>query len=181
MSSSAEIVIKRLRTHPKVLFQPLVMQLLLLAAHVALYIFWPAETGYQWLDDWGQLGVHGIILLIELHYVVTPALRWWNAQFTITNYRLIETWGVLYRNSREIELQRISSVTEERGILDRLFGAGTFIFHDAGQMEMGAPPKRGLQQRSSSGNVGVRFHDVPNFVEVSRDISAARRGARQQA
>lgn len=175
MSSTGETVLLRLRTHPKVLFQPAVVQLLLIAAHVALYIFWPASTGYQWLDEWGQLSLHGVIALVELHYVATPALRWWNAAFTVTNHRLIETWGILYRNSREIPLERIGSVTEERGILDRIFGAGTLVFHDTAMMGFDDhQPKRGLQQRASTGRVGVRFHDVPRFFEVRQQIDDVR-------
>lgn len=176
MSSSGETVLLRLRTHPKVLFQPAFVQLVLIAVHIALYHFWPETTGYQWLDEWGQLALHGVIVLVELHYVAAPALRWYNAQFTVTNHRLIETWGILYRNSREIPLERISKVSEERGILDRIFGAGTFVFHDAGQMELNAPTKRGLQQRSSNGSVGVRFHDVPRFAQVRQQLDDVRFG-----
>lgn len=174
MSSTGETVLLRLRTHPKVLFQPAFVQLVLIAAHIALYHFWPETTGYQWLDEWGQLALHAVILLVELHYVAAPALRWYNAQFTVTNHRLIETWGILYRNSREIPLERIGSVTEERGILDRIFGAGTLVFHDNAMMGMDGVQKRGLQQRSSDGRAGVRFHDVPRFFEVRKAIDEVR-------
>lgn len=174
MSSNRETVILRLRTHPKVLFGPLVMQIMLVAAHIALAKYWPAATGDPWLDEWGQLAVHGIILLVELTYVAVPALRWWNAEFTVTNRRLIETWGVLYRNSREIPLDRIASVTEERGILDRIFGAGTLVFHDAGFVDLGSPSKRGLQQRPGDTRVGVRFHDVPRIHEARQSIDQVR-------
>lgn len=174
MSSNGETVLLRLRTHPKVLFQPALIQVALIAAHIALAHFWPASTGYQWADEWGQLAVHGIILLVELHFVAVPALRWWNAAFTVTNHRLIETWGILYRNSREIPLERVGSVTEERGILDRIFGAGTMVFHDTAMMGFDDTQKQGLQQRSSSGRVGVRFHDVPRFAQVRQQIDDIR-------
>lgn len=173
MSTTAETALLRLRTHPKVLFGPLLAQLILIAGHIALAKYWPAETGFAWLNEWGQLAGHGLIVLIELTYVAVPALRWWNAEFTVTDRRLIETWGILYRNSREIPLDRIASVTEERGILDRIFGAGTLVFHDAGLMDL-TQSKRGLQQRSGDGKVGIRFHDVPHIHQVRTVIDEVR-------
>lgn len=174
MSSTGETAILRLRTHPKVLFQPALIQLVLIAAHIGLARYWPATLGDPWLDEWGQLVAHGVIAAVELFYVAIPALRWWNAEFTVTNRRLIETWGVLYRNSRDIPLDRIASVTEERGILDRIFGAGTLVFHDAGFVDLGTPTKRGLQQRPGDSRVGVRFHDVPRVHMTRQVIDQAR-------
>lgn len=164
----------RVRTHPKVLFQPFVIQLALIAAHIAVHKFFPQSTGYQWLDDWGQLAVHGIIALVEISYVVIPALRWWNADFIVTNRRLEEHFGVLYRSAREIPLDRIASVSVERGILDRIFGCGTLVFHDAALLDPTTIGRSPLAKRSGQGNVGIRFTDVPNVLRVRELIDQAR-------
>ena len=169
---ATEQVLAQLRTHPKVLFKPFVLQLLLIAAHIAVSRYFPQDTGFPWIDEWGQLVVHGVIALVEVTYVVIPALRWWNASFTVTDRRLIETWGVLYRSSREIPLDRIASVTTERGILDRIFRCGTLVFHDAAQAMQGFG--RGLAQRSGNGVHGIRFHDIPNYAQVLDLIDQAR-------
>jgi len=167
-----EQVLLQLRTHPKILFKPAVMQVALIAAHIALSIYFPQHTGFAWVDEWGQLVVHGLIVLIELTYVVVPALKWWNAGFTVTNRRLIETWGVLYRHSREIPLDRIASVTTERGILDRIFRCGTLVFHDASMNS--AVGGRGLAERAGHGTVGIRFHDIPHVEQVRHQIDEIR-------
>ena len=174
MTTAPETVLMRLRTHPKVLFKPVIIQIALIAAHIAVYRYFPASTGFAWADEWGQLTVHGIIVLIELTYVVLPALRWWNSEFIVSNRRLEEHWGVLYRNAREIPLDRIASVTTERGILDRIFGCGTLVVHDAGLVDLNTPQQRGLSQRSSEGRVGVRFSDVPHVHKVREAIDRVR-------
>jgi membrane protein YdbS with pleckstrin-like domain len=172
MTNAGEQVLLTLRTHPKVLFKPAALQVLLIAAHIALARFFPQSTGYALIDEWGQLALHGVIVLIELTYVVIPALRWWNARFIVTNRRLEEHWGVLYKNAREIPLDRIASVTTERGILDRIFGCGTLVFHDAALQQMNT--RSPLQRRAGSGDVGIRFHDIPGYSEVARVVDDAR-------
>lgn len=173
MPAGAEQVLLRLRTHPKVLVTPIVLQVALIAAHVAVSVYFPQDTGFSWIDEWGQTAVHGVIALIEMTYVVVPALRWWNAAFTVTNRRLIETWGVLYRHSREIPLDRIASVTTERGILDRIFGCGTLVFHDAAVVDPGARTGA-LSRRAGNGGAGIRFHDVPRVAAVREQIDQVR-------
>lgn len=175
--AATEQVLFTLRTHPKVLFQPLVVQVALIVAHIAVYRYFPAATGYAWIDEWGQLSAHGIIAFIELTVVLIPALKWWNSSFTATDRRLIETWGVLYRHTREIRMDRIASVTTERGILDRIFGAGTLVFHDAAMVDLATPQPRGLAQRSGEGKLGVRFHDIPRVKAVRAVIEEAREAA----
>lgn len=170
-----ERVLLRLRTHPKVLFGPAVIQLALIAAHVALYLYWPASTGIALVDAWGQQVLHGLILLVELTYTVLPTLRWWNAVFVVTDRRLQEHWGVFYRNVREVSIDRVASVSIERGILDRIFGCATLVFHDASVQP--APQRGPLSQRSGHGESGIRFHDVPRYRAVAHTIDVARFGS----
>ena len=40
-----EDVLAVVRTHPKILFKPAVLQVVLLAAHVLLAIYWPRNLG----------------------------------------------------------------------------------------------------------------------------------------
>ena len=168
MSTAAgEQVLLRIRTHPKVLFKPAVIQLALIVAHVAVVLYFPAATGFELVDEWGQQVLHGLILLLELTYTVTPALSWWHTVFVATDRRLLEHWGILSRHVREIPLDRIASVDTERGILDRIFGCGTLVFHD-----VAAIAAVGRGQRGS----GIRFHDVPRVAAVRELIDSVRFG-----
>jgi len=159
-------ILYKARTHPKILFKPLIIQLFLLALHFLAFIFIKTEI------TWVQPAVHGIILLLEVWYVVTPILQWWNNVFTITNDRVKNNWGVLYKHSREIRIDRIASISEERGILDRIFGCGTLNFYDAAAP---AQPKTSGAWNKRDSNAGIQFKDVARIKHVREIIESTRK------
>lgn len=171
--TAAETVLLRARTHPKVLFKPLLIQLALIVAHFALTVFWPENIGIEYLDEWGQLAVHAFIVGVEFTYAILPLLRWWNHTFTLTTRRVEERWGVLYRNSREIPLDRIVGVSTERGIIDRIFGCGTLVFLDAAYEGTTSIRQNPLSTRGAPAN-GIRFNDVPRVERVRQLVDEAR-------
>lgn len=138
------------RTHAKILVPTVITQALLLACHVLAVMYLP-RTGLAQVDAWLPLVVHGLILVAELVYVIVPLLQWWHSTFTITTRRIEQAWGVLSKHSREIPISRITQVSVSRGLIDRLFGCGTLILHDAGSPE------------------AVELHDVPH-VQQARDV-----------
>lgn len=154
------------RTHVKVLFGPLIVQLVLIAGHIAALLFLPEHTGFDLFDQWGQLAVHSLIGVLEFTYAIVPFLRWYNSVFTVTTQRVTASWGVLYKDSREIALDRIVSVDTERGILDRIVGCGTLIFHDAAT-DASQRRENVLTWQSGGGQrAGIRFQDVPHVKRV---------------
>lgn len=164
------------RTHPKILFKPAMVQLLLIALHVLVAVYIPKETNWGWWDAWGQLTLQSILGFISFLYVVIPLLRWRNATFELTDRRVIKHWGILYRNSLEIPLDRITSVSVERGILDRIFNCGTLNFLDASAV---SPNTRGSWNRAKDNQdlQGVRFYDVPRVLKVKELIDNTRYNA----
>ena len=178
MTPAPEKILVRRRTHGKVLFWPAVIQIVLLAAHVALAIVWPADGfGIAWVRDWGQLTVHGLIACIEVGYAILPFLRWWNAVFTVTNHRVSRQWGILWKNSYETPIDRITSVSLERGLLDRIFGCGTLVLNDSAHTY--APRKNYSLFSRATGDGrgdGVRFYDIPHVKQVQATIDSLRYG-----
>lgn len=162
------------RTHPKMLLKPFVLQLLLLAAHIGLWVYWPKEIGVEFLDNWGHLLVHSIILFIELFYVVVPFLQWRSSIFTLTTKRVYKEWGVLNKNTREIALKHVVSVKSDRSIIDRILGCGTLVFLDASSS---GNMNHGRMSRQARKGVGVRFEDIPRIKEVMEMVQKARFGA----
>lgn len=169
-----EKVLYTSRTHPKALARVILIQLILLAFHLLIINFWPDNVSWSWLDKWGEPVLHGLIIILEIWYVVVPFLRWRNDRFTVTTERVRNEWGILYKQSREIDLSRISSISEERGILDRIFGAGTLNFYDAAANAQ--PNTGGAWNDSKKSNYGIRFTDVPRVKEVRKLIEQARYG-----
>ena len=92
-------------------------------------------------------------LLLILWLVVRPFLTWLTTTYTITNRRLITRNGILTRRGHDIPLARISDVSYEHGLLDRMLGCGTLVISDA----------------SEQGR--VKLHDIPQVEQVHLKIS----------
>lgn len=163
------------RTHPKILAKAALIQLILVVLHVLVALYLPSDTGWQWFNSWGGLVLHLIIVGFEVWFFVVPVMKWWNDKFIVTSTRVRNEWGVLYKHSREIDLSRISSISEQRGILDRLFGAGTLNFYDAAAV---AQPETSGPWNEKQADYGVRFRDVPRVKHVRQIIEQARYGLR---
>lgn len=157
---SAEQLLFSGHTHAKILVKPITAQIGLLAAHIALLKYLPSDIFGLDVSGWLPWLLHGLLFVGELWYAIIPALQWWFSKFEVTNRRVRMRWGVLHKHSREIHLDRITQINEERGIIDRIFGAGTIIIHDA------------------ANTAGIRFHDVPNFGYVRDLLDDARHAAR---
>lgn len=152
---TAEQVLFAGRTHIKVLFRPAMAQLALSTIQVATWLFWP-EIGDAETNRWASLVVHGTLMALMAWYAIIPVLRWRASVFEVTSRRLRMRWGVLYKHSREIHLDRITQIEVERGILDRLVRCGSIIAYDATKAD------------------AIRFHDVPQFQQVRDVIDEAR-------
>lgn len=157
------------RTHLKVLFPYAMLQLILLAAHVTLFVFWePVRTAAAsvlpaaWVDAWLALLLHGVIVLIEVIYVVVPVLRWWTSVFEVTPEAVTARWGLLWKQQRSVQLAHIVRIDVERGVLDRIFGSGTLVFYDAATLT------------AQDHGPGVRFRDVPRALDMERRIAELR-------
>jgi membrane protein YdbS with pleckstrin-like domain len=62
-----------------------------------------------------------------------PFLRWLLTTYTFTNRRLITRTGILTRTGHDIPMNRISDISYEKGILDRIVGCGTLVVSDASE------------------------------------------------
>ena len=93
------------------------------------------------------------ILYVLLAFSVWPFLNWLAATYTVTDRRLITRNGVLTRRGHDIPLNRISDVSYEHGVVDRILGCGTLVISDA----------------STHGRVPL--HDVPRVEDLHKRLS----------
>jgi uncharacterized membrane protein YdbT with pleckstrin-like domain len=121
--NEGERVIISTRTHPKALILPVVA--LVVFAALAGYLTSVTDNGTAHLATW----IVAVVLLAWL--VVWPFLNWLTSTYTVTDRRLITRHGVLTRKGHDIPLNRISDVSYERGVVDRMLGCGTLIISDA--------------------------------------------------
>lgn len=157
-----------LRRHGKAMFPATVFGLFIIAVAVLVAKVWPSDWGYWWIPQ-------VIFVLLFIAAFVVPLMRWFSETFTITDRSVKNDWGVLYRQSREIDLTRIASISEERGILDRVFGCGTLNFYDAAATAQ--PHTSGIWNKGDNTQAGVRFHDVPDVKEIRSLVEEAKRAA----
>jgi len=125
--NQGEHVVWSTRTHIKVLFVAALV--LVVTAGVGGYLSsLPDSNRGTWLlIIWV---VAGIVIVI---WSVVPFLRWLTATYTVTDRRLITRSGLLTRRGHDIPLPRISDVSYEKGLLDRMLGCGTLVVSDASE------------------------------------------------
>ena len=74
-----------------------------------------------------------IALLALMLWLIAPVLRWRTTTYELTTRRLRTRFGLLTRRGRDIPLARINDVSFEKGMLDRLLGAGRLVVESAGE------------------------------------------------
>jgi membrane protein YdbS with pleckstrin-like domain len=145
--NEGEHVVWSTRTHVKALLVPALV--LIVAAGVGGYLSsLPDSHRKIWLTlIWV---VAGVVIAV---YSLWPFLRWFTTTYTVTNRRLTTHSGVISRTGHDIPLARISDVSYEKGLLDRLLGCGTLVVSDA----------------SEQGRVAL--HDVPRVEKLQLQLS----------
>lgn len=142
-------VLFHLRTHPKVLFLPMVWSLVAAVGVAAAARF---TTGNVRLVGWA------IVLGAWVWFSLVPYLRWRFATYTITETTVKVASGILYRKGRDLPIARVVDVGAEQGILDRIFGCGTLVIADAS----GAA--------NHNKDATVRFRDIPHVAVVKNTL-----------
>lgn len=85
-----------------------------------------AEPAAGTIAGW-DLALWAVALVVVVLLVVVPYLRWLAHTYTITTRRIVEQHGLLRRERRELTHARGYTISERRGPLQRLRGAGTLV------------------------------------------------------
>lgn len=145
--AEGEHVILELREHPKALFWP-VMILILLGAAVGVGIaFMPPGS-----QPIGSYVLAGVALLVAIWLVFWPWLKWYTTTIVITDRRIITRRGIIRKLGHDVPLRRVNNVNYDRDLLDRIFGCGTLTLETAA----GQP---------------LELHDIPDVERVQVQIT----------
>lgn len=112
-----ELLVARFRGHARRLTWSALVLIAVAGASGYLYGNLPAP-----FEDWMLLTAAGVVVLL---LVFLPFLRWWSHVYTITTRRVIERRGVLVVKRRELTHVRGYTVQVRRGLLQRMWGAGS--------------------------------------------------------
>lgn len=120
--NEGERVVFSTRTHPKALLLPLIVLVITLLA-----------AGFLTVHTHGAVDkvLWAVAAVLVLIFSIWPLLNWLTATYTVTDRRLITRLGVITRTGHDIPLSRISDVSYECGVLDRMLGCGTLVVSDA--------------------------------------------------
>ncbi len=117
-----------LHPHWKTLIRPILVAVLVVA--VALV----AEALIRGSDAMAGRGAVGVVtVLVLMVWLIVPVLRWRTTTYELTTKRLRTRFGIVTRHGRDIPLTRINDVSFEKGLLDRLLGAGRLVVESAGE------------------------------------------------
>jgi uncharacterized membrane protein YdbT with pleckstrin-like domain len=125
-----EQLVLRLHPHIKTMLRPTAILVLILGVAIAVIVLLPLSAASAW-------PIRAIILLAALVagavWFGVPFLRWRTTTYEVTNRRLRLRQGVLTRSGRDFPLNRISDVSFQQGLIDRLLGAGRLIVESPGE------------------------------------------------
>jgi len=124
-----EQLILSVHPHWKVLVWPVVLGILIVAAAVAAWLQVPFGTA----SSIAGLILAVVALALLARVVGVPLLRWRTTQYSLTSKRLRVRKGILTREGKDIPLARVTDVSFETGLLDRIVGAGTLVVESPGE------------------------------------------------
>jgi uncharacterized membrane protein YdbT with pleckstrin-like domain len=91
---------------------------------VAGYFFDNLPAG---MENWMLLAAAAVVVLL---LVVLPYAVWWSRSYTLTTQRIIERRGLVRVQRRELTHVRGYAVHLRRGLIQRIWGAGTLTLSD---------------------------------------------------
>jgi membrane protein YdbS with pleckstrin-like domain len=112
------------RPHWKYLFGPIFVVVVVLAGSIAALV---AE-----IPQWAELAV-AAVLVVSLIWLAARYVRWTTTSFVVTTERLIMRKGILRRSGREILLDRLTDISYNQSLADRLLRCGDVLIESPGR------------------------------------------------
>jgi uncharacterized membrane protein YdbT with pleckstrin-like domain len=126
--AKGEKVERDLHPHWLTVVVPTIFGLLLTAACIFIVIQTPDdETGnrIQWIAV-------AVLVLVAVPAVFVPYLRWRTTHYVITTHRVMVRRGILTKQGKDITLSKITDVSFQQTVLDRMIRAGSLHIESAG-------------------------------------------------
>jgi uncharacterized membrane protein YdbT with pleckstrin-like domain len=127
--TEGEAFVLQLHPHWKTLLRPTLILIVTLAAALALLILLPSKDDPPVV----RIIIGAVALLLIIIFFGVPLLRWRTTSYELTTRRLRLRSGIVSRSGRDFPLIRISDVSFQHGLIDRLLGCGKLIVESAGE------------------------------------------------
>jgi uncharacterized membrane protein YdbT with pleckstrin-like domain len=123
-----ERVERNLHPHWATVVWPTLLGLLLMVGCVLAVVFTPDDSTGNTIQ-WIALAV---LVLVAIPAVVVPYLRWRTTHYVITSHRVMVRRGIMTKTGKDITLSKITDVSFQQTLLDRVIGAGSLHIESAG-------------------------------------------------
>jgi uncharacterized membrane protein YdbT with pleckstrin-like domain len=126
--AEGERVERSFNPHWLTVLAPTVLGLILLAAAVVVSWLTPDDTTgntIQWI-------VVGLLVLLAVPLVLVPFLRRQTTLYVVTSHRVMVRRGILNKYGKDITLSKITDVSFEQTLLDRIINSGSLRIESAG-------------------------------------------------
>lgn len=126
--AEGERIERRFNPHWLTILAPTVLGLVLLAAGVAIAWLTPDDsTGntIQWIAV-------ALIVVLAVPLVLVPFLRRQTTLYVVTSHRVMVRRGILNKYGKDITLAKITDVSFEQTVLDRIINSGSLRIESAG-------------------------------------------------
>jgi uncharacterized membrane protein YdbT with pleckstrin-like domain len=127
--TEGEHLVLRLHRHWKTVLRPILILAATVAVLLALLLFVAALRD----SAPARIALGAVALVVVVTWVARPLLRWRTTSYELTNRRLRLRAGIISRTGRDFPLSKISDVSFQQGLLDRLLGCGRLIVESPGE------------------------------------------------
>jgi membrane protein YdbS with pleckstrin-like domain len=101
--------------------------------HVA---YWVLVIGAGWgIIHLFHLPTWVVMVLVVAVLLAFRLLEWHYMTYTLTNHRVITSYGVINRVSESLGIEKVQHTTLSRGVIARFFGYGDIVIRSAGKGE----------------------------------------------
>jgi len=115
--------------HWKVLVPPIAVAVLIVAVLLVAEVTIP----FGKTAPVAPLVLAAVALVALMGYLMIPLLRWRTTMYELTTRRLRVRSGIIVRLGKDIPLSRVTDVSFETGLLDRILGSGTVVVESPGE------------------------------------------------
>jgi uncharacterized membrane protein YdbT with pleckstrin-like domain len=147
---SGEAITYRGHLHWKVVFWPGLFAVVLDA--LGIYLLWRSKFGNVEGGTSGAMAIAGaVLILIGVVPLVVAQIKRASSEFAVTNKRVIVKIGLIKRDTVEMFLHKIESVSVDQNVAGRMLGYGSLALH-------------------GTGGTAETFHDIAKPLEFRRQV-----------
>ncbi|OFE15495.1 hypothetical protein BA895_06430 [Humibacillus sp. DSM 29435] len=126
--AKGERVERSIHPHWLTVALPTIVGVLLAAAAILVAVVTPDDSTGNRI----QLIAVVVLLVLAVWLVVVPFLRWRTTHYVVTSHRVMVRRGIVSKSGKDITLSKITDVSFQQTLLDRIINAGSLHVESAG-------------------------------------------------